>query len=148
MVFEVTKQPLDPSTLIPRVRRDENGAAVIFMGVVRSHNLGRKVLYLEYDAYPAMATRIMSQIGDDVKQRWPVDDIAVQHRIGRLEIGETSLLVVVCSAHRKEAFEACQYAVDRIKESVPIWKKEVWEGGEEWIEGSLEGSSQGTTPAP
>jgi molybdopterin synthase catalytic subunit len=93
------------------------------------------VLYLEYDAYPEMAEKVMRDLADEIKARFPITDIAVQHRTGRLEIGETSLLVAVSSPHRREAFEACHAYVDRLKEAVPVWKKEVFEGGEEWIEG-------------
>ncbi len=138
MRIEIVTDPLQPQDLIDHVRRDESGAVTLFLGVVRNNNQGRQVLYLEYDAYPEMATKVMRQIVEEVRERWPVGEIAVQHRIGRLEIGEPSLAVAIATPHRREGFEACQYAVDRIKEIVPIWKKEVWEGGEEWIEGSLE----------
>ena len=99
-------------------------------------------MHLEYDAYPEMATRVMQRIADEVKERFNIAETAIQHRTGRLEVGETSLLVAVSSAHRKEAFEACHALVDRLKEEVPIWKKEVFEGGEEWIEGDA--SAPGT----
>ena len=135
MLFEITHEPLDPQRLADHVRSDESGAVALFYGVVRNHNKGRKVLYLEYDAYPEMATKVMRKIAEEMKERSPIDDVAIQHRTGRLEIGETSLLIAVSSGHRKEAFEACHALVDRFKEVVPIWKKEVWEGGEEWIEG-------------
>ena len=135
MLFEITSEPLNPQRLVEHVRRDESGAVALFYGVVRDNNMGRRVLYLAYDAYPEMATNVMRQIAGKIKERWPITDIAIQHRTGRLEIGETSLLVAVSSPHRKEAFEACHALVDRFKEAVPIWKKEVWEGGEEWIEG-------------
>lgn len=135
MLFEVIAEPLDPQRVAEHVRRDEAGAVALFYGVVRNENMGRKVLYLEYDAYPEMATRQMRAIAEEAMGRWPITDVAIQHRTGRLEIGETSLLVAVSSPHRKEAFEACHALVDRFKEVVPIWKKEVWEGGEEWIEG-------------
>ncbi len=135
MLFEVTADPLDAQRLADHVRRDESGAIALFYGVVRNHNLDRKVLHLEYDAYPEMATKVMRQIAEEMTASREIDDVAIQHRTGRLEIGETSLLVAVSSAHRKEAFEACHALVDRFKELVPIWKKEVWEGGEEWIEG-------------
>ncbi len=136
MLFEITSAALEPQRLIDHVRRDESGAVALFSGVVRNNNLGRRVLYLEYDAYPEMAEKVMRQIAEEIMRRWPTaSDIAIQHRTGRLEIGETSLLVAVSAPHRKEAFEACQALVDRFKEVVPIWKKEVWEGGEEWIEG-------------
>lgn len=136
-MFSVTTEPLDPQALVNAVRSDEDGAVCLFYGVARNHNLGRRVLYLEYDAYVPMAIKKMQEIGEEVKQRFPIGAIGVLHRIGRLEIGETSLLVAVASPHRAEAFAACHYAVDRIKEIVPIWKKEVFEGGEEWIEGCI-----------
>ena len=131
----VTEDPLDPQGLADLVRRDESGAVALFYGIVRNHSRGRRVLYLEYDAYPSMALKKMREVADEARCRWQITDIAISHRTGRLEIGETSLLVAVSAAHRKEAFEACHYAVDRIKEIVPVWKKEVWEGGESWVEG-------------
>ena len=134
-LFEVTAEPLDPQRLIERVRRGESGAVAVFLGVVRDNSRGRRVLYLEYDAYPEMATRVMREIAEEAMARWPITDIAMQHRTGRLEIGETSLLIAVSSPHRREAFEACHHLVDRFKEVVPVWKKEVWEDGEVWIEG-------------
>jgi molybdopterin synthase catalytic subunit len=134
-LFEVMPEPLDPQRLVEAVRRDEAGAVALFYGVVREENLGRPVLYLEYDAYPEMAVKVMREIGDEVHAQWPVSGVACQHRTGRLEIGETSLLVAVSSPHRREAFEACRAYVDRLKERVPIWKKEVFKGGEVWIEG-------------
>lgn len=137
MFFEVTDRVLDAQSLIARVRQDEAGAVLIFLGVVRDNNLGSKVLWLEYDAYPEMAEKVMRGIAEEAMGRWPLTDIAIQHRTGRLEIGETSLLIAVSSPHRREGFEAGQWLVDRFKEIVPIWKKEVWEGGEEWIEGEM-----------
>jgi len=135
VLFELTANPLDATRLVEHVRRDEAGAVALFHGVVRNENMGRRVLYLEYDAYPEMATKVMRRIAEEVAAKFPVTEIAIQHRTGRLEIGETSLLVAVSAPHRKEAFAACHALVDRFKEVVPIWKKEIWEGGEEWIEG-------------
>jgi len=135
-LFEVTPEPLDPTRIVEAVRRDEAGAVVLFYGIVRNENIGRRVLYLEYDAYPEMATKVMREIAAEIRERWPVSEIACQHRTGRLEIGETSLLVAISSAHRREAFEACHAYVDALKERAPIWKKEVFEGGKEWIDGS------------
>jgi len=129
-LFEVTAEPLDTQRLVDHVRKDESGAVAVFLGVVRNSSLGRRVLYLEYDAYPEMATRVMRQIAAEATECWPLSDVAMQHRTGHLEIGETSLLIAVSSPHRREAFEACSHLVDRFKEVVPIWKKEVWEGGE------------------
>lgn len=136
-MFEITSEVLDPAPLVEAVRRDESGAVALFYGVVRNENMGRSVRYLEYDAYPEMAIKKMREVADEVCARFPVTGVGVLHRIGRLEIGETSLLVAVSSGHRTEAFEACHYAVDRIKQIVPIWKKEVWDDGEEWIEGHM-----------
>jgi len=133
--FQVTREPLDPQRLASLVRRDESGALALFYGIVRNHSQGRRVLYLEYDAYPSMAVKKMQQVAEEIRSRWDITDVAINHRIGRLEVGETSLLVAVSAPHRREAFEACHYAVDRIKEIVPVWKKEVWEGGESWVEG-------------
>jgi len=135
--FEVTDRALDPQGLIDRVRRDESGAVLLFLGVVRDNSLGRRVLWLEYDAYPEMAEKVMRQIAGEALARWPLTDIAIQHRTGRLEIGDASLAIAVSSPHRREGFEAGQWIVDRFKAIVPIWKKEVWEGGEEWIEGEM-----------
>jgi molybdopterin synthase catalytic subunit len=135
-MFAITSDPLDPAPLVAAVRRDDAGAIALFYGVVRNENLGRRVQYLEYDAYPEMAVKKMREVADEVRAKFPVAAVGVLHRVGRLEIGETSLLVAVSSGHRKEAFEACHYAVDRIKQIVPVWKKEVFEGGEEWIEGT------------
>lgn len=136
-MFVITQDPLDPKALVDFVRRDESGAVALFYGVVRNTSEDRRVLYLEYDAYPSMAVKKMREVAQEVRGHWPITEIAVAHRIGRLEIGETSLLVAVSSSHRREAFEACHYAVDRIKQIVPVWKKEVWESGEAWVEGHM-----------
>ena len=141
-MFAIRHEPLDPKTLVEAVRRDESGAVALFYGVVRNENMGRNVQYLEYDVYPEMAIKKMNEVAEEVRAKYPITGIGVLHRVGRLEIGETSLLVAVSSAHRVAAFEACHFAVDRIKQIVPIWKKEVWEDGEEWIEGHVPGSER------
>jgi molybdopterin synthase catalytic subunit len=135
VLIEITAGPLSPEPFLQHVRRDDSGAVALFLGVVRDNNLGRRVLYLEYDAYPEMAERKLREVAEEALARWPITDVAIAHRTGRLEIGETSLLVAVSSPHRHDAFAACHHIVNRIKEIVPIWKKEVWEGGEAWIEG-------------
>ena len=135
--FKITRDVLDPTALHNLVLSPPAGAVSLFVGVVRDNNLGRDVNYLEYDAYPAMAIRVMRQIESEIRDRWDVLDIAMHHRIGRLEIGEASVAVAVASAHRGEGIDACHYGIDRLKAIVPIWKKEVWTDGEEWIEGSL-----------
>ena len=141
-LFKITRDVLDPTEMHELVLSPEAGAVSLFLGVVRNNNLGRDVEFLEYDAYPAMATRVMRQIADEIRERWEVLDIAMHHRIGRLEIGEASVAVAVASAHRAEGIEACHYGIDRLKAIVPIWKKEVWADGEEWIEGSLTPSAE------
>lgn len=136
--------PLDLAALIRAVERPEAGGLTTFSGVVRNHSRGRQVLYLDYDAYRPMAEKKLQELVDEVEQRWECR-IAIRHRLGRLEIGEASVMIAVSSAHRATAFEACRYAIDTLKVTVPIWKKEVWEGGEVWIEG--EGESR-IIPAP
>jgi molybdopterin synthase catalytic subunit len=110
------------------------GAVVTFSGNVRNHNRGRVVEYLEYDAYRPMAEKQLRAIGEEAAERWNCR-IALSHRFGRLEVGDPSVIVVAACAHRGDAFDACRYAIDTLKERVPIWKREVWEGGEVWIEG-------------
>jgi molybdopterin synthase catalytic subunit len=136
-MFAIVSEALDPAPLLDAVRRDDAGAIALFFGVVRNENLGRSVQYLEYDAYAEMAVKKLEEVATEVRARYPIAAIGALHRIGRLEVGETSLLVAVSSAHRAEAFAACQYAVDRIKQIVPIWKKEVWSDGSAWIEGHV-----------
>lgn len=131
---EITEEPLDPAPLVRWAEGPEMGAVVTFSGNVRVHNRGRRVEYLEYDAYRPMAEKEMRAIAEEAARRWDCR-VAIRHRVGRLEVGEPSVLIVVASAHRAAAFEACRFAIDTLKERVPIWKREVWEGGEVWIEG-------------
>jgi molybdopterin synthase catalytic subunit len=137
-LFRVTTEPMEAQAgaLAEAVRCDESGAVALFYGVVRNHSEGRDVERLEYEAHESMALRKMQDVAAEVKARFPeISDMGVWHRIGTLEIGETSLLVAVSSPHRKEAFDACHWAVDRIKEVVPVWKKEHWADGSAWVEG-------------
>jgi len=134
LLFRVTEDEITAQMVIEAVEHPGAGAIATFLGTVRDHSRGRRVLYLEYDAYPEMAERTLRQIGEEIRERWGLDRVAIVHRIGRLEIGEASVAIAVAAPHRAEAFEACRYAVDRLKEIVPIWKKEVWEGGEYWVE--------------
>ena len=133
-MIEITDQSLDADAITARVRKDTNGAVVTFLGTTRSNTGGRKVLHLEYEAYRPMAENKLIEIGGEMRQRFSVEEVAIAHRIGRLEVGEISLVVAVASPHRLEAFAACQYSVDCIKQTVPIWKKEFFEGGEVWVE--------------
>ena len=137
-IVKITRDPLDEAaitTLVRSLADPADGGIVIFQGVVRDNARGKRVRYLEYDAYPEMAEQQMASIGAEVERRWHTSNVALVHRIGRLEIGECSVVVVVACPHRGEAFEACRYAIDTLKTTVPIWKKEVAEDGEEWVEG-------------
>lgn len=134
-VIRMTREPLDREAIIASVAHPEAGGIVIFEGVVRNHARGKQIRYLEYDAYPEMAEEQMRKIADEVLTRWAPARIAIWHRMGRLEIGEASVIIVVATPHRAQAFEACRYAIDTLKTKVPIWKKEFAEDGEEWVEG-------------
>jgi molybdopterin synthase catalytic subunit len=132
-MIEITRHPLDPEAITARVRRDTNGAVVTFLGATRLFAEGRKVVRLEYEAYEEMALREMEKVRQQVSSQWGLEDIAISHRIGVVDIGEISLVIAVASPHRKEAFLACHQAVDLLKETVPIWKKELFEDGEHWV---------------
>jgi molybdopterin synthase catalytic subunit len=132
-LLEITSEPLSIDEVIARLEDPTNGAIGTFVGVVRGDTDGRKTQYLEYEAYPDMAQKQLRQIGDEVRERWPtVREVAIVHRVGRLEVGETIVVIAVSSAHRQEVFAATHYAIDRLKQIVPVWKKEVWTDGEEW----------------
>ncbi|TAK27930.1 MAG: molybdenum cofactor biosynthesis protein MoaE [Chloroflexota bacterium] len=132
-MFEITERPIAVDQMIKAVEHEGNGAVVTFLGVVRAHSKGKAVRYLEYEAYAEMAVPKLSEIGQEIHQRWGLERVAIVHRVGHLEIGETAVAIAVGSPHRSEAFEACHYAIDRIKSFVPVWKKEVWEDGEVWV---------------
>lgn len=134
-VYEMVDTPIQPEALYDRVLSDSDGAVSTFAGVVRDNTGGRATQYLVYDAYRPMAERKMREIGEELKARWDIDCVGILHGTGKMEIGDISVLIAVSSAHRKASLEACHYAIDRLKKSVPIWKKEVWEDGEAWIEG-------------
>jgi molybdopterin synthase catalytic subunit len=134
-LFEITTQAISVDEVGRRVAGPAVGAVVSFAGLVRNTNEGREVRELEYEAYAEMAEPLLAQIGDEIKARWPVEAVAIVHRVGRLAIGEASVVIAVASGHRQGAFDAARYAIDRVKEIVPIWKKEYFEGGEVWIEG-------------
>ncbi len=135
-LFRLTHDVMDGQQLADLVRRDEAGAVALFYGVVRNHSEGRDVERLEYEAHESMALSKMRDVGEETRRRFPdISAVGVWHRVGTLEIGETSLLVAVSSPHRKEAFDACHWTVDRIKEVVPVWKKEHWADGSAWVEG-------------
>lgn len=132
--FRIVSEPIDEQALVEAVGHPAAGAVLSFVGTVRDHTGDRHVLYLEYEAYPEMAERVLRRIAQEVRERWSVTGIAIEHRVGRLEIGDASVVIAVSASHRAEAFEACRYTIDRIKEILPVWKKEVWESGEVWVE--------------
>jgi molybdopterin synthase catalytic subunit len=114
----------------------EDGAVVTFLGLVRNHNLGRSVRYLEYEAYEPLALKAFERIASEIGERWPRARFALHHRIGRLEVGEASVAIATRSPHRSDAYAACRYAIERIKQIAPIWKHEFFDGGDVWIEGA------------
>lgn len=135
----ITSEPLDLEALVRLVTAagaGADGAVATFLGLVRDHNRGRRVQHLVYESYDALAVRALERIAGESAERWPGVRLAVHHRTGRLEIGEASVAIAAASAHRADAFAACRYAIERIKQIVPIWKHEFFEGGEAWIEGA------------
>ena len=132
-MFDITDRSLSLEPLVSAVTRSSSGAVASFLGVVREQTRGRQVLYLEYEAYREMAIPKMREIADEIRRKWKVDEIAMVHRIGHLEVGEVSVAIAVSAPHSHQALAACAYAIDRLKETVPIWKKEVWTDGEEWV---------------
>ena len=133
-MFKITSDEIELGDVIRAVETGDAGAIVHFLGVVRNNTEGREVSYLEYEAYPPMAEKKMEEIAQEIHEKWGLDRVAMIHRVGRLEIGEVSVAVAVASPHRREAFEACHYAMNRLKQIVPIWKREVWtDGEEEWV---------------
>ena len=129
----VTRDRLHPEAVTATVENQSNGGVVTFLGTTRNKTRGRQVLELEYEAYEAMAEKILTRIAGEVGEVWGITDVSIVHRFGKLRPGEVSMVVAVASPHRAAAFEACQYVVDRIKKDVPIWKKEVFEDGAVWV---------------
>lgn len=136
-IAEISDDPLDARSLAARLQAGEDGAVVTFEGVTRNNSKGRRTLKLEYEAYRPMAIEKIRAIIREARQKFPCRRVGIVHRLGRLEVGEASVIIVVTSAHRAAAFEACRFAIDRLKTSVPIWKKEFFEDGEVWVEGDI-----------
>ena len=131
--FLLSDVPLSLDRVVEEVRSDEAGAIATFTGTTRVHSRGRTVTHLDYEAYEGMAERVMEEIAEALRARYELTAIAIHHRIGRITIGETSVVIAVSAPHRQDALAACKDAIDELKERVPLWKKEVYEGGEEWI---------------
>jgi MoaE-MoaD fusion protein len=134
-IFRLIRKPIETQEILEQLKAPEDGAVVVFDGFVRDNFRGQKTLYLEYEAYEAMAWAKIREIGAQMHEKFAIRQIAIVHRLGRLEIGETSVLIAVASAHRAAAFDACRYAIDTLKRTVPIWKKEFFVGGAVWAEG-------------
>ena len=132
-MIELTHQPLSPQALIDRVQSGRSGAVLAFLGVVRQETEGREVLYLEYEAFEPLAREKMRELAMEIKARYGVDEVAMSHRLGRAEVGEVVTVIAVASAHRAEAFDACRYGIEQLKARVPIWKKEFFRDGENWV---------------
>jgi molybdopterin converting factor subunit 1 len=143
-IFRIIREPICPDEIVESLKAPEDGALVAFDGFVRNNFKGQQTLYLEYEAYEQMAYAKMREIGAAIREKFPVHRLAIVHRLGRLEIGETSVFIAVSSPHRAAAFDACRYAIDTLKRTVPIWKKEFFVGGAVWAEGE----QRSAPPAP
>jgi molybdopterin synthase catalytic subunit len=133
-MIDITEAPIDHAALTERVRSHQAGAVCTFLGTVREMTGDRQTLLLEYEAYPEMAMKKLAELEDQARSRWPVLDIAIVHRVGRLDLGEISVVVAVSCPHRDQAFDACRWLINTLKEVVPIWKRESWaDGSEEWV---------------
>ena len=132
----VTTAPLDPQAIVASLDSTGIGAVSVFIGVVRDHNKGRRVLHLEYEAYEPLAMRGLELILAEAGEQWPAVRLAIHHRMGRMEIGEASVVIAAASPHRADAFASSRYAIERIKQIVPIWKHEYFDGGDVWVEGA------------
>jgi molybdopterin synthase catalytic subunit len=132
----ITAAPLDAAAVAAAVSHDGDGAVASFVGLVRNHNAGRRVLWLDYEAYEPLALKAFDRIAQEAAARWAGVRVSIHHRVGRVGIGEASVVIAAASPHRAEAFAACRYAIERIKQIAPIWKHEHFDGGEVWIEGA------------
>jgi len=131
----IVREKTDPHQIIPPMERPEDGALAMFDGIVRNNSRGRKTLYLEYEAYEQMALKQMEELIEEALKKFPARDARIVHRLGRIEIGESSVFIAVASAHRAAAFDACRWLIDTLKKTVPIWKREVFEDGAVWADG-------------
>jgi molybdopterin synthase catalytic subunit/molybdopterin converting factor small subunit len=131
----ITRERIETASILENIKRPEDGAAVVFEGIVRNHTRDRRTLYLDYEAYEEMALKQMEELAARALVEYQIREVAIVHRLGRLEIGETSVLIVVASAHRPAAFDACRWLIDTLKRTVPIWKKEHFEDGAMWADG-------------
>ena len=135
MIYRITEEAIDSNALLAEITVETAGAIVTFHGIARRFSHGRDILYLEYAAYDSMALTVLQQIGAEIYAQFEIERIAIVHRTGRVNIGETSIVIAVAAAHRQAALNGCSYAIERIKQILPVWKKEVWQDGAEWLQG-------------
>ncbi len=147
-VIELVREPIRTTDLLAQVKAPADGAVVVFDGIVRDNCKGRSTLYLDYEAYEPMALAKLREIATEMRRRFAIDRVALVHRLGRLEIGESSVLIAVSAPHRAAAFDACRFAIEAIKRSVPIWKKEYFADGVVWVEGATPGPLDAASPEP
>lgn len=147
-MIQLTKNVIDYTVVTESVRSNQAGAVILFLGTVRELTKGRRTVALDYDAYAEMANAKLTELEREARDRWPIIDVAIVHRLGHLELGDVSVAIAVSTPHRGQAFEAGQHLIDRLKELVPIWKKENWDDGStEWVHPGLENSAQPVPPA-
>ncbi|MFQ5817121.1 MAG: molybdopterin converting factor subunit 1 [Terriglobia bacterium] len=146
--IRLTRGVIRPEEFLPQLKAPADGAVVTFDGIVRNHSGGKQTLYLDYEAYEPMALKKMREIAAEMRSRYPVDSVAIVHRLGRLAIGETTMFIAVSAAHRAAAFDACRYALERLKRTVPIWKKEYFADGAVWVEGEVPACAEAATTEP
>ena len=132
-MYRLTEKPIELNELLSHVGDPAAGALATFIGTTRDNNEGRSIISLDYEAYPGMAEQEMAKLGDEAAEKWEITRTAIVHRIGNVPIGEASVVIAVSAPHRDDAFKACRYAIDELKKRVPIWKKEIYQGGEIWI---------------
>jgi len=132
----ISPEALDPVAVAASVSSDAKGALTTFIGLVRDHNAGQRVRWIDYEAHVPLARTVFARIGREARDRWPDAEVAIHHRTGRVEVGEASVVIAAASAHRADAFAACRFAIERVKQIAPVWKHEHFDGGEVWIEGA------------
>ncbi|MGH7127921.1 MAG: molybdenum cofactor biosynthesis protein MoaE [Planctomycetaceae bacterium] len=148
-MIHLTREPIDYTALTESVRSPRSGAVVLFLGTVRERTAGRQTVALDYEAYPEMALAKMNELADAARQQWPIEGLAIVHRLGRLELGEVSVALAVACPHRNDAFEAGRFLIDTLKVTVPIWKKENWsDGTTEWVHPAVDGKGGRGASAP
>ena len=134
-MIEITQKPISPELIVNRIKTDSSGCVVTYVGLIRKHSQDKTVLSVEYKDSKGTAANVLEQIASEIRQNWPINNLAICHRTGKLKVGDINLVVAIASAHRKEGFAACQYAIDQFKQKMPTQKRETYEDGSIWIEG-------------